>query len=184
MSLYFSRFPSVRQGGQIARDITRRTNFIENNFSSPYLFLPYTIKQGEKPEDIADFYYGSVDYTWVVLMANNIIDVNREWYLTDAQLNKFIIEKYSDLSGLTDYKVLEWTQNQSIDSNIIFYYDEINDIKLNKESILFEENAINFRPIRYYEYETELNESRSEIQLIERSNISKVETDFKRLIIA
>lgn len=122
MSRYFDKFPTTKYDGVDIRDITKRTKFIEKNFSKPLLFLPYTIKEGEKPEDIAFSYYGSMDYTWLVLMANEALDPYYDWPLDEEEFNQYLIKKYSEQSGLTGYDVVAWTQNENIADNIVYYY--------------------------------------------------------------
>jgi len=125
MSQYFSKFPIIQYNEVFVRDITRRNKFVEENLGDPKLFLPYTATEGQRPEDIADLYYGTVDATWLVLLANNIIDPYYGWTMDDAQFNKYLINKYQDVSGQTGYKVLDWTRNETIEDNIVYYYREI-----------------------------------------------------------
>jgi hypothetical protein len=124
MSTYFSNFPLIKYQEVFVTDITRRINFIEENLSDPYVFLPYTVKEGEKPEDIALLYYGSVDYTWLVLLANGINDPYNEWHMSQEQFNQYLIDKYSDLSGKTGSEVIDWLRDETNDNNIVYYYIE------------------------------------------------------------
>lgn len=183
MSRYFSYFPIIRYNNKLVRDITKRTNLIEENFNTPYLLLPYTVKQGEKPEDISYYYYGSVDYTWLVLFSNNIIDPYLEWVMTDDQLHKYIIEKYKDESGKTGIEVLEWSLNETITDNILFYYNEENNIRISKESFVYVDNPQDFRPIRVYEYEQEMNFVKGEIKLVDKKYLGKIESELKDLML-
>lgn len=121
MSNYFSKFPLIQYNEIFVRDITRRNNFVETNLSNPYLFLPYTVKEGEKPEDIAYDYYGSVDATWLVLLANGILDPYGEWYKSEEHFNQYIMKKYEKESGKTGYDVIAWTQDETILDNILFF---------------------------------------------------------------
>ena len=125
MSKYFSRFPKIKYDDIEIRDITRRNNFVEKNLSDPFIFLPYTVKEGEKPEDIAQLYYGSVGYTWLVLMANNIIDPYYDWPLDEKDFNEYIIKKYEAVSGKKGYEVVDWAKNQTISDNILYYYKDL-----------------------------------------------------------
>lgn len=125
MSNYFNNFPIINYDGVNVRDITRRNHFISPNLNNPYLFLPYTVKDGEKPEDIAYYYYGSVDYTWLVLLANNIIDPYHDWHLSEDNFNKYLMDKYKERSGKTGYEIVDWTKNETITDNIFYYYREI-----------------------------------------------------------
>lgn len=126
MSSYFSKFPIMQYQNVFVRDITRRTNFMEDNLSNPKSFLPYTVHEGERPEDIANLYYGSVDATWLVLLANNITDPYYDWPMDENQFNKYMINKYTQESNKKDFAVLDWTRNNTINDNIVYYYREVN----------------------------------------------------------
>ena len=86
--------------------------------------MPFTIKEGERAEDIADYYYGSVDYTWLVYLSNNILDPYHEWPMAEAEFNQYLIEKYSEESGRVGEEVVDWTREDNGD-NIIYYYREV-----------------------------------------------------------
>jgi hypothetical protein len=125
MSEYFENFPIINYQGRNVRDITRRNKFLKSVTTNPLLFLPYTIKEGERAEDIAYYYYGSTDYTWLVYLANNIIDPYHQWPLSEEDFHKYLIQKYADQSNKTGYEVVDWTQNETIDDNIVYYYKEV-----------------------------------------------------------
>lgn len=125
MSRYFSKFPTISYSKTDVRDITRRNNFVERNLSNPYMFLPYTVKENEKPEDIALYYYGSVDYTWLVLLANNMLDPYHDWALPQEEFHKYLIKKYAEEANKTGYDVVDWTQNETINDNILYYYKDL-----------------------------------------------------------
>jgi hypothetical protein len=121
MSNYFDQFPIINYDGYEIRDLSRRNRLISSSLSNPYLFLPYTISDQDRPEDIAYYYYGSTDYTWLVLLANKIIDPYYDWPLNEDDFHKYIIKKYEDASGETGHKVVDWTRNENIIENIAYY---------------------------------------------------------------
>lgn len=125
MAEYFENFPTIEYQGRRVRDLTRRNKFLKNVSTNPLLFLPYTIKEGEKAEDIAYYYYGSTEYTWLVYLANNIIDPYHDWPLDEEDFNKYIIQKYAEQSGLSGYDVVAWAQDETRDDNIVYYYKEV-----------------------------------------------------------
>jgi hypothetical protein len=125
MTNYFDTLPIIGYNGTRVRDISRRDKFRELAQSNPYLFLPYTIKEGDRPEDIAYYYYGSTDYTWVVYLSNNLIDPYTQWPLSEENFHRFLIEKYKEESGLEGYDVVDWTRRLDNDDNIIYYYKEV-----------------------------------------------------------
>lgn len=126
MSNYFINFPTVIYDSETVVDITRRASLSENTSKNPYVFLPYTVKDNEKPEDIAYYYYGDVGYTWLVLFSNKIIDPYFQWFLDESDFNNFLIEKYKEKSKLEGYNVIRWCQSEEIYQNVVFFYKEDN----------------------------------------------------------
>ena len=126
MAEYFENFPVINYGGREVRDITRRNKFIKGLSNNPLIFLPYTVKEGERPEDIAYHYYGSTEYTSLIYLANNIVDPYHQWPFAEKDFENYIIKKYGEQSGnRIGYNVLDWTKNENIDDNIIYYYREV-----------------------------------------------------------
>lgn len=121
---YFENFPTITYEGQRVKDITRRNSFSSWVASNPMLFMPYTVKEGQRPEDIAYHYYGSTDYTWLVYMSNNIIDPYHQWPMAEYDFNQYLIEKYGAESGRVGEEVVEWTKEDN-GENIIYYYKEV-----------------------------------------------------------
>lgn len=124
MVKYFESFPTITYEGREVKDITRRNQFVKMVTSNPLIYLPYTVKEGERPEDIANFYYGSTDYTWLVYISNNIIDPYHEWPMSEQDFKNYLIEKYGEASGLVGEDVVDWTREDN-DENIVYYYREI-----------------------------------------------------------
>lgn len=125
MSKYFTNYPTIQYQGKQVRDITRRSKVRDSILNDPYIFLPYTLRDGEKPEDIAKLYYGSVNDTWLVLLANNIGDPYYEWPLSDNEFDQYFINKYSEISERSGIDVIRWGQDQTRSDNIIYYFKEV-----------------------------------------------------------
>ena len=121
MTKYFKPFPTIEYQGRRVRDITRRSSFMTAIQNNPFLYYPYTVQEGERAEDIAQFYYGSVDYIWLVYMANNIIDPYHEWPLDPRTFNAYLVDKYQDQSGEIGENVLDWISDETNDDNILYY---------------------------------------------------------------
>jgi|TARA_B110000858_G_C17659951_1_gene406788 hypothetical protein len=118
---YFEHFPVIDYQGRKVRDISRRPSFTRAVANNPYLYYSYTVKESERAEDIALDYYGSVDYIWLVYMANNIIDPYYEWPMNTQTFNDYMVDKYQAQSGRIGEDVLDWTKDETIDENIIYY---------------------------------------------------------------
>lgn len=165
MANYFANFPTINHTNFRGVDITRRFKIISDIKKNVYAMLPYTIKDGERPEDIAYYYYGSVNYAWAVLMANDIIDPVSQWPLQIRALERKIVSKYTDRykEWLYDEKDWHFKDLRSDLERIFELYVTNQDITW--ESILNDfaqnrpnsTNVINYKP--FYDYIVQPNAS-------------------------
>ena len=65
------------------RDIFTKVTFLDD-YTSSKVYDDYYIQEGESPEDVSRKVYSNEIYSWLVLMANNII-TDDEWYSGDAK---------------------------------------------------------------------------------------------------
>ena len=185
MSRYFTYFPKITYMGKVVTDITRKVSIIETLTQDPYAFLPYTIKDNERPEDVAYYYYGDQNKVWMVYIANSIIDPYTQWPMSNENLDKTIIAKYATQANTTGYGVITWAMNSTIDANIV-HYQNVDDpeLKINTETFTLDTsiNASEWYPVRIYDYEVELNESLRSIFLINSAYANQVERDLEKIM--
>lgn len=103
--MYFQDFPVLpypyyignNRSFALARNILRRVAFSDqiNNQSA---FIDYDIKDGERPEHIANRLYGNPNHHWIILLANNITDPYHGWYKSQTILEQYIQKKYSGIA--------------------------------------------------------------------------------------
>lgn len=188
MPRYFRYYPDVKHSGKFLVDITKRSKFIQKLFSDPTIFLPFTINEGERAEDIAYLYYEDVNLVWLLYLANEIIDPYKQWPMTQRNFLKYLIEKYRTESGAsTDQGVLNWTQN-----TIKHYYlIEDGETTISKESYdkSVGANSLDstfvsgdWQSVSYYDYEDEINENNRHILVIDRRYAEQIERELKRLM--
>ena len=122
---YFENFPTINYNGRRVKDITRRSAFLTAVQNNPYVYYPYTVSSNERAEDVARFYYGSVDYVWLIYLANNIMDPYHEWPMNENTFNDYLVDKYAEQSQQTGEDVLDWTRDPGRDENIIYYVRQV-----------------------------------------------------------
>jgi len=76
--------------GKIRPDIFGNLNF----------FTKYKIIGNDRPDNIAFKEYGDSNLDWVVLLANNILNVQDEWPLPQNSLDEILLEKYGTYDKL------------------------------------------------------------------------------------
>ena len=108
--MYFEKFPLTfysqddLNSVQVVTNIMTRAVFsdeVKNNLS---IFDEYDIKDGETPETLAYNVYGSTEYHWVILHANDIIDARFDWPLTTYNLSQYVNGKYNDRDAIHHYE--------------------------------------------------------------------------------
>jgi len=122
---YFENFPTIEYNGRRVKDITRRSAFLTAVQNNPYVYYPYTVSSNERAEDVARLYYGSVDFVWLVYLANNIMDPYHEWPMNENTFNDYLVDKYAEQSQQTGEDVLDWIRDPGRDENIIYYVRQV-----------------------------------------------------------
>jgi hypothetical protein len=94
MASYFKYFPSLLHSNTVATNIITRIRFEESVRKNVVAFFPHVVEEGQRPDQIAEGYYGDPSYDWVVYLTNNIIDPFHQWPKTQQIFDDFIVSKY------------------------------------------------------------------------------------------
>jgi len=183
MPKYFRYFPEVKYNGKVLTNITRRVRFTDTIATNPYVFLPYTVKNDEKPEDVAFYYYGSVDYVWLIYLSNNIIDPYYDWPMNQKNFDNYIIDNYATQANTTGRAVLDWSMNTEITDNILYYENSEGD-RVSPETPDLDPNfvAADWRAIRVWDYEFERNEDRRNILVVDKKYARQMDKELKEIM--
>ena len=214
MAKYFNYFPKTFytsnndvNGVEAITNIISRFAFDSQLKENTSAFYPYQVQDSDTPEIIADKYYGNVEYHWVVLLFNNIIDPQFDWPLKNDTLIDYIDKKYTanGSANTPAQSGLTWALSES---NVQGYFKVVtttaNDGTITQEKITIDANTyanvitgsntyttqagefvtvVTTRETQsYYTYETNLNESKREINLIKSDFLPQIEKEFKRVI--
>ena len=66
----------------------------------PKLYYNYTYKDHDRPEHIAQKYYGDEELHWLILITNNIFDPNFELPIPTSVFDEYINKKYQSYNGI------------------------------------------------------------------------------------
>lgn len=117
---YFNNFPYVQYefpNGQDSyyKNISIRPAIAEALKGDLTNLSVYYVEDGETPETIAFDVYGDPGMNWVIMLANDIMNLYTDWPVSEKTLEDVIYEKYrvqKDSDGiertLTDLQVLEF----------------------------------------------------------------------------
>lgn len=122
---------------------TVHVRIVEALKKSITVFHDYVIQDDERPDTVSVNLYGTPDYTWIVLMLNNIFSLY-DWPLTNDEFNRYITERYGSVAAATAlllYRTIDgyyvdvttWTAlavNQRLDAQTTYDFElDANDAK-------------------------------------------------------
>ena len=73
-------------------DIFKKVSFSQQTLQEPSLFDTVLLSEGSTPERISTQYYGTPTASWVILLANNIVNPNLEWPVEYSYFLNYINE--------------------------------------------------------------------------------------------
>ena len=99
---YVSRLPKAQNISDYIRvkNLFKRTKISEQVFSDLTFFTKYQVITDERPDNVAFKVYGDSNLDWMVLLANNIINVQQEWPLEHQSYYNYLIGKYGSDAAL------------------------------------------------------------------------------------
>jgi len=165
-------------------------------------FEKYVIKDGERPDTLAEKIYGSADRDWVIVLTCGITNIKDEWPLSNYDLYRYAENKYgNDLNAIHHYETIEVRDTrgrlilpagQVVDQNFTIPtpYDasETNyyvGVRPQTSNIDYKSVNSNINPvvgISNYEYETIENEKKREINLMKSSYLQQFLNDMRVLM--
>ena len=82
------------------KNLFKRGRLRPDIFGNLNFFNKYKIIGNERPDNIAFKEYGDSNLDWVILIANNILNLQDEWPLPQNSLDEILLEKYGSYDKL------------------------------------------------------------------------------------
>ena len=108
---YFKKFPLVNYNNYLAVNITERVIVTYDAFKNPYLFYRYDVKDGQRPDQLADKYYNDQFMDWSLYLVNNMTDPYYDWYLDEGNFVSYLLKKYNTDMHVLQSKVMFYRNN-------------------------------------------------------------------------
>lgn len=145
------------------------------------LFNKYQIRQGERPDTVANKLYGSVTYDWIVLLTAGIVNVRDQWPLSDYELYKYAENKYgNDINSVRFYETKEVKDSSG---RLLLPKGKIVDSGFtipNPDNMLANLNPVS--GVTNYEYEVRLNEEKRQVYLLKPEYLQLYLNDMRRIM--
>ena len=186
---YVSRLPNAKISDYITvKNLFKRVFLREDIYQNLTFFSKYSIKGEDRPDNVAYKLYDDSELDWIILMANNIINITNEWPLGQADFNRYLLEKYDDdydkiYNGIHHYETIEVK-----DSNNVVIVPEGLEVSEDFSTTYYDyfigglTTANNItRPITNFQYEENLENKKREIFILKPEYISVVLDDINDL---
>ncbi len=145
------------------------------------LFNKYQIKDGARPDTVAEANYGSADYDWVVLLTAGIVNVTDQWPLSDKDLYRYAENKYG--TDLTAVRFYETTEVKDSNGRLILPAGKVVDSNFTIPNPSNPNANLNpVTAITNYEYEVRKNEDKRSIYLLKPEYLQIYLNDMRRIM--
>ena len=106
--MYFSLIPNISYDEKpisypfsdsdfvTAKNFFRRYKVNQDVFDNTVIFNKYAIKDGDRPDTLAEKLYGDPFYDWVLLLVNNMVNSQYDWPLSNYEVYKLAESEYND----------------------------------------------------------------------------------------
>lgn len=198
MSKYFRYYPQTQYAfangsftiEKSVKNISLKTSLINNlSQNDPYAFLRYTVREDEKAEDIADFYYDDPAMSWLVYFANDIVDPYTQWPKTYENFTEYFRKKYTSQALPTGTDAIVWGQNTTRTDNIVHWKNTDDETMLISPDSYIRAQTFNgdfvagdWTAVRRFDYEMEKNEELRNIILVNTSYAPTVLENLRSLL--
>ena len=127
--------------------------------------VDYYIRDGIRPDQVADDVYGDPELDWVVLTSANIINVRDEWPLDSFEVYNYSLNKYGDdLNQIRHYETIEVKDSSG---RLILPKGKVVDAGFTIPDPSSPTATLNpVAGVTNYEYETKINDEKRSIYII------------------
>ncbi len=203
--MYFSLIPNIEYDSKpitypfsesdfiTTKNFFRRYKISDDIFGYTTFYKKYTIQDDIKIETIANQYYGSVFYDWVIILTNNFINPLFALPLNTQSVRQIAEDKYGETeaySGIHHYETIEKKSGQTVDGLDVIalkggltvdkkFYDSPYTYFNGTQAVTVNGNTVS-KSVTNYEYELEENEKKREIYLLKSTYLKRFVNEFKK----
>jgi len=166
--------------------INRRAAFRKIVMDYSVAFYDVTITEAEStPEILSSKLYGSPQYHYILLLANNIQNVYTEWPLPSATFFRYLQKKYG--TDLSIIQKIDWTMDELSEIPCpvhSFYTYNGRQIDFSTYEDQFTNNPTDTKPTytTFYEYENTTNDAKRKIVVPRPVYISRIHNELYNLM--
>ena len=194
MSNYFTYLPDVYVRTQtyrtnnndpyvLAKNIFRRIKIRDDVEYLVTGFTQYTIKNQQRPDQIAEEFYSDPSYDWVILITNNITNIYSEWPMSEYELYDYCERKY----GANNVENTHHWETREIrgPKNVVLLREGIQvpesfSYKRPDGTTMLKDHVV--KEVTNFEYENNENEFKRNIYVLREPYLEEFVNEFQELV--
>ena len=187
-------YPSLLRGRNkiedrvVVKNIFKRSKLRTDVNQAITAFNYYTIKEGMRPDMIAQELYGDPELDWVILTSNNITNIRDQWPLNHNDLHEYMLEKYGSEANiakveiyetreiLDEYKRVVMPAGLRVDKDFSFEY-----LNFSKQVVKVLSSEV-VAGISNYQYEVKLNDEKRRIRVLKSEYLTAFITEHREIM--
>jgi len=163
------------------KNLFRRTKIRDDLQNVFTIFNKYEIKEGARPDTVAEEFYGSAELDWVVIITAGIINVRNDWPLSSKELYDYSLEVYGD--SLNDVHHWETKEIKDLNGKLILPKGKV----VNSDFTIPNPDVYNatINPVAYvtnYDYEVINNNKKRSIYILKREYLQQFLNDMRNIM--
>lgn len=174
----FKNLPIISYNNRLARNLMKSSKILNDAFNNPRAFTRITLDDNQSPEQVAQTYYGSIFFSWVVLLSNKIVDVYNEWPKNYKQFTDFLIQKYGSVPAAKE-QILHYSNPKYGFTINQATYDKYSNTDFVDATIKVDRTG--WTAVNAFDYEEERNDNLRNIQLIQPRFIGLIQEEAERI---
>ena len=188
--LYPSLLPSRNkvESRVIVKNLFKRSKLRTDLDQAITAFNYYNIKDGMRPDMVAQELYDNPELDWVVLTSSNITNIRNEWPLNHNDLQEYMLEKYGSEENVAkvhhyetrkivdEYDRAVIPAGLEVDKDFSFQYLNLSKqvVKVNPSQVVAE--------ITNYQYEVRLNDEKRRIKVLKSEYLSAFISEHREIM--
>jgi len=165
----------------LVKNLFRRVKLRDDLKQSITFLQNYYVRDGFRPDQVAQDLYGRQELDWVVLHSAGIVNVRDEWPLTSREIYEYSANKYGD--DLNEIRYYHTKEVKDSSGNIILPKDKVVDKDFtipNPSSPTATLNPVG--GVTNYEHESKINEDKRNITLLRPSYLNVFLLDIREIM--
>ena len=182
-------YPSLRNDRtsafdfEVVKNLFKRAVMREDIINDIVNFTKYSVRDDERPDQIAYDFYRDAGLDWVILTTNNIIHVRDEWPMGNQDFLTYLNGKYTseELSNIHHYetKLITDSRERTIQRAGLYVPSD--------HSITYVDNGVvktqsQIKQVTFLEHETNLNDDKRQINILKPQLLDMLLSDISDIM--